>query len=42
MKNANMVLIYLFSALAACSRATQRTREMVKRAIARYIDLAAA
>jgi hypothetical protein len=42
MKNANMCLVYLFSALAACSKACARTREMVKRAIARYIDLAAA
>jgi hypothetical protein len=35
-------LMYLFSALATCAKACARTREMVKRAIARYIDLAAA
>jgi hypothetical protein len=40
--NTTLVLMHLFSALAACSKACQRTREMVKRAIARYIDLAAA
>jgi hypothetical protein len=42
MKNANMVLIYLFSALAACSKACQRTRELVKRAISKYLDMVGA
>ena len=42
MKNVNMVLIYLFSALASCARACARTREMVKRAISKYLDMVAA
>jgi hypothetical protein len=35
-------LMYLFSALATCAKACQRTREMVKRAINRYLDMVAA
>jgi hypothetical protein len=34
-------LMYLFSALATCAKACQRTREMVKAAIAKFIDLSA-
>ncbi len=41
MKNANAALRYLFAALENCCNACARTREMVKRAIGRYIDLAA-
>jgi hypothetical protein len=32
-------LMYLFSALATCAKACQRTRELVKRAISKYLDL---
>jgi hypothetical protein len=32
-------LMHLFSALATCAKACQRTREMVKRAIAKYLDM---
>jgi hypothetical protein len=35
----NRVLMHLFSALAACGRACQRTRDMVKRAISKYLDM---
>jgi hypothetical protein len=42
MRNVNLALYHLFSALAACAKACARTRDMVKRAIARYIDMAAA
>jgi hypothetical protein len=34
-------LMYLFSALATCAKACQRTREMVKRAICKYLDMVA-
>jgi hypothetical protein len=34
-------LMYLFSALASCLKACQRTRELVKRAISKYLDMVA-
>jgi hypothetical protein len=34
-------LMYLFSALASCLKACQRTRELVKAAIAKFLDLSA-
>lgn len=37
--NTSKILMYLFSALATCRHACARTREMVKRAIARYLDM---
>lgn len=40
--NLNVALYHLFSALATCAKACQRTRELVKRAISKYLDLAAA
>jgi hypothetical protein len=35
-------LMHLFSALATCAKACARTREMVKRAISKYLDMVAA
>jgi hypothetical protein len=40
--NPSAALQYLFSALAHARHACQRTRDMVARAIARYITLVAA
>jgi hypothetical protein len=40
--NTTLVLMHLFSALAACSRACARTREMVRRAISKYLDMVGA
>lgn len=39
MRNANLVLVYLFGALASCLRASIRTREMVARAIAKFLNM---
>jgi hypothetical protein len=36
------ILMHLFSALATCAKACARTREMVKRAISKYLDMVAA
>jgi hypothetical protein len=36
------ILMHLFSALATCAKACARTRDMVRRAINRYLDLCAA
>jgi hypothetical protein len=36
------ILVHLFSALATCAKACARTREMVKRAISKYLDMVAA
>jgi hypothetical protein len=35
------ILMHLFSALATCAKACARTRDMVKAAIAKFIDLSA-
>lgn len=40
--NMNAAFRYLVAALEHCANACARTREMVKRAIARYVDKAAA
>ncbi len=39
--NVTLVLMHLFSALATCRNACARTREMVAKAINRYLELCA-